>query len=132
MAGSDRAQAGLTLTLQPRSERYDQLDDRWIAQVATLVSDLHREVGGVRRDTVLAPGRKGGFEAIVLALGSAGAFNAAVALFKAWLARDRGRSLHISFRDGDRERTVVIRGDMTDNATLQAVGNVVATQLGGR
>lgn len=121
-SGSD----GLEVVVRPASERYDSSDERWLDQVSTLVSTIREEVGPVRVETGAAEGTKGGVEAIVLALGSSGAFVAAVELLKAWLSRDRSRSVEITWRESEHERTVVVTADTVDAPTFQEIAKEAA------
>jgi hypothetical protein len=74
------------LRLEPPTDRFDALDDRWLEQVDGFVAELDQEVGGVDRDRAAAAGGKGfDLANIVLTLGSAGAFTATVEVIKSWL-----------------------------------------------
>jgi hypothetical protein len=107
--------------VEPVSERFDPLDDRWLAQVAHLATELGREVGGVRRRSAPAAGKKGDLGAIVLALGSAGAFTAAVEVLKAFVARDQGRSVRLSWHEDGRLASLEVSGRGVDDATVTRV-----------
>jgi len=81
---------------------------------------------------VAAPGTKGAVEGVILALGSANAFLAAVQCFRAWLQRGRSRHLEITWTTEDgREEKVVLRGDAIDVAPLKAVAEGAARRIGG-
>lgn len=121
---------GFEFQLEPTTERYDPDDDRWRDQVSDLYVDLDEEVGGVRREVTPVAGTKGGLEAMVLALGSAGAFTAAVEVFKAWLRRDRSRGLDISWSSDGATHRVSVRGDDIDAEALQAVAEAAAKRIG--
>src|SRR5215471_9544 len=104
------------LTIEALSDRYDESDERWLEQVVDLVDRLRDDVGAVERRREPAAGQKGGVDALILALGSAGAFQAAVTGFRAWLARDRTRRLRLVVTDAARLRhTVEITGDTIDS-----------------
>lgn len=121
------------VSIQALSNRYDDADDRWLDQVSHLFADLRNEVGGVKRQAKPAPGQKGAAETVILALGSAGAFAAAVDVFRAWLGRDRSRRLRIVLTDRQgRRREVEIQGDAVDNRTLREVTETIAQLLPGR
>ena len=119
------------LSIEAVSGRYnDPSDKRWVDQVVDLVDQLREDVGGVRRRQEVDPDHKGGLDTLVLALGSAGAFQAAVAVFRAWLARDRSRRLRLVVTDAEqREHSVEISGDSIDSRTFTAVAEVVARRL---
>ncbi|WP_432994553.1 effector-associated constant component EACC1 [Dactylosporangium sp. CA-233914] len=97
-------QIGLELV----SERLDADDERWLAAEADLLGSLREEVGEVSVVRTAAAGQKGALDTVVLALGSAGAFRAAVACFRAWLQRDRTRRVRITWRDGDAVQEIEI------------------------
>ena len=68
---------------------------------------------------------------MTIALSSAGAFQAAVMCFRAWLGRDRDRRIHIRWDDGGVERSVTLTGDAVDAETVREIANAAAGQLGG-
>jgi hypothetical protein len=107
--------------LESTSERFDPLDERWLAQVAQLAADLRREVGGVDRVSTPEPGQKGELGTIVMALGSAGAFTAAVEVIKAFVTRDQGRSVRLSWHEGGRLESLEVVGSGVDDALMQRV-----------
>ena len=88
--GDDRFE----IEFEPVSRSFDPGDDRWIEQKNQLLDDLRRDAGQVRtQHGSPEAGAKGDVASIILALGSAGAITAAVQVFRAWLSRDRNRSL---------------------------------------
>lgn len=107
------------LRIEAESENLDPSDDRWIQQINLLLTDLQAEVGKVRKEVVPVQGRKGGIETIILALGSAGAITAAVEIFKAWLGRDRTRSLRLSTIKEGKEQTVFATGKGMSEETIK-------------
>lgn len=101
----------MDLKLEPLSQRFDPLDDRWLAQVAQLVTDLQKELDDVRRHGKSEPGTKGvELGAIVVSLGSAGMFTAAVEVVKAFVGRDRGRSIRLSWHENGKPESLQIEG----------------------
>lgn len=125
------AESSFELRIEPTTGRFDPDDDRWRAQVAEMVADLGRDVDGVRREHTPVPGTKGSLETLVVALGSAGAFTAAVELFRSWLGRDRSRGLDISWSSDGNTHRVSVRGDAIDETAIQAVAEAAARKLGG-
>lgn len=89
------------LSLIVRHRRFDDDDPRWRSQVSALLDDLRKETGALERRRTPVPGTKGSAEALVLALGSAGVVNASVQIIRAWLERDRHRSVELTFTDAD-------------------------------
>lgn len=107
------------LRIMAESESFDPNDSRWIQQVNALVADLQASVGKTRKEVIPVKGHKGGIETIILALGSAGAITAAVEIFKAWLGRDRTRSLTLSTIKEGKEQTVVVTGEGMSEETIK-------------
>jgi hypothetical protein len=107
----------MSLTIKPAHAAYSPNDDRWLTQVNLLLGDLKAGGGEVERKTTPVAGQKGGIETIILALGTSGAIAAAVEIMKAWLARDKKRSLELAVDRGGRKETVSVSGTV-DAATL--------------
>jgi hypothetical protein len=107
--------------LEPSSERFDPLDERWLAQMAQLTADLRREVGTVNRVSKPQPGVKGDLGSIVMALGSAGAFTAAVEVIKAFVARDQGRAVRLSWHQDGRLESLEVSGTGVDDDLMDRV-----------
>jgi len=107
------------LRIMAESEKFEPSDDRWIQQVNALLADLQADVGKVQKEVVPVEGHKGGIETIILALGSAGAITAAVEIFKAWLGRDRTRSLRFSTIKDGKEKTVTVTGEGMSKETIK-------------
>jgi hypothetical protein len=107
----------MSLTIKPSHSAYSPSDDRWLTQVNLLLGDLKSGGGDVERKVTPVPGQKGGIETIILALGTSGVITASVEIIKAWLARDKKRSLELAIdRDGKKE-TVSVSGTV-DTTTL--------------
>lgn len=131
MSDADQTGGMFELLIEPGTGRYDPDDERWRRQVSDLYRDLDRDVGDLRRERAPVPGTKGAVESIVLALGSAGAFTVALDFFRAWLARDRSRSLDISWTVDGVQEQITVRGDAIDASTLQAIAAAAARRFGG-
>lgn len=122
--------AKVELHLEPSSDRFDALDDRWLDQVAGLVTELDEQVGGVERATTTVEGTKGiELAAIILALGSAGVFTAAIEVVKSWLQRDDTRSMRVVWSDSGELKEVELKGSDVSDAAVQNVLRSVASQL---
>lgn len=117
---SDEAVPGAQIEIAPETDSYEADDDQWLAQVAAFYEGLRDRGISVREESKPAPGAKGDVSTIIVALGSAGAFTAAVAAFKDFLSRERTRRLRVRWTVGDQSREVVVTGD-TDNATLERI-----------
>lgn len=114
----------MKIELEPSSERFDPLDDRWLDQVAQLMTDLRHEVGEVSRCNEPTPGMKGvdlgaiivNLEPIITSLGPVSAFTAVAGVIKAFIARDRGRSIRAKWQENGHLREIEIRGNNVDDA----------------
>ncbi|MDQ6949616.1 MAG: hypothetical protein M3256_26055 [Actinomycetota bacterium] len=122
-------QRNFELRIEPGTSRFDPDDDRWRAQVSQLYSGLGDEVGGIRRNHVSVPGAKGEISNVILSLGSAGAFTAMAEYLRAWLGRDKNRSLDVSWTVDGEEHTVSMRGESMDNASFQVLAEAAAARL---
>jgi hypothetical protein len=87
------------------------------SELAGLRDALSRAVEGYHAEA--APAGTTGLEAIILALGSAGAITAAVEAFKAWLSRDRSRHVVLSWADGDEEHRIELVGDRLSEESVR-------------
>lgn len=122
---------GMELVIEAKSEKFDDNDPRWLEQVQELHKDLQSEVGDVRKKVTPVEGGKGGIEAIILALGSAGAFSALVQIVKAWLNKDRTRVINVSVKDGDKEKTVTVSGANISEELFKSAFGKAATEFKG-
>lgn len=120
----------LELVVEPRNGDYDPADDRWRAQVGTLYAELADQVDTYRRGRSV-PGTKGTVDEVILALGSSGALTAAVECFRAWLQRDKSRSIDVRWDEDGVERHVTFSGDNVDTATVKEIARAAAARVGG-
>lgn len=120
---------GLDVRIEAGTDKFDPDDARWRSQVADLVTSLQQGVGGVRHERTTVPGAKGGTAEIILALGTSGAVTAAFNYLKAWLDRDRTRSLDISYSVDGREEKVTLKGDGIGAGTVDALAQAMAVRL---
>ena len=120
----------LELVVEPRSDDYDAADDRWRGQVGTLHRELAAQVDTFQRGRS-APGSKGTVDEVILALGSSGALTAAVECFRAWLQRDKSRSIDVRWDEDGVERRVTFSGDNVDTATVREIARAAAARVGG-
>jgi hypothetical protein len=119
----------IELEITSESSRYEPSDGMWLEQTADLHRQLQLDVDGFRHAPESKPGTKGAADSVVLALGSAGAFSAAVQCFRAWLARDKQRRLVVVVSRGDEHEKVVIEGDGLSGSSFDALTQAVATRL---
>jgi hypothetical protein len=118
------------IEIAPGSETFEPEDDRWLTQVAGLYDDLRDGGIPVREESRPAPGEKGDIVTIIAALGSAGAFTAAITAFQAWLSRERTRHLTLRWKVGDDVKEFVFDGD-TDSATMERLTAQAMEQVAG-
>jgi hypothetical protein len=118
------------VAVEPRNDQYDPDDDRWRDQVATLYVDLHGQVDTVRRGRTVE-GAKGTVDQLIIALGSAGAFQAAVDCFRAWLGRDRDRRIDVRWDENGVERSVTLTGESVDIETVRQLASAAMNRVGG-
>jgi hypothetical protein len=131
-AGTDDSFSGgaFDVVVEPRNDQYDPDDDGWRDQVATLYAELDDSVDTVRRGRPVA-GAKGVVDQLVIAMGSAGVFTAAVDCLRAWLERDKDRRIDLRWTQGGEERSVTLTGEAVDNETMQELAKIAAAQAGG-
>ncbi|MCA2214024.1 effector-associated constant component EACC1 [Jidongwangia harbinensis] len=118
------------LTVEPHHHGYDPGDDRWRLQATALYTELDA-VADVERRTRAVPGTRGSVEQVVVALGSAGVFTAAVECLRAWLGRDRGRRIDLRWDEDGVERYVTLVGAGVDAETVRELSRAVSRRLGG-
>ncbi len=115
----------LNLRIAAHADGYEPDDERWLRQERDLFQDLDAQVGDISREAVVVPGTRGVVESVILALGSAGAFRASVALFRAWLARDTSRRVELTWTVDGREERIVLQGDRIPDATFERLTAIV-------
>jgi Effector Associated Constant Component 1 len=120
VSGPTEADSGFEIQVEPLTEAYGPGDARWFAQVAAFYDELRAGGIAIRAESTPIPNAKGDAATIIAAMGSAGVFTAAVAIFKAWLARDRTRSLKVLWEEGGQSREILVTAD-TDNETLEHI-----------
>jgi hypothetical protein len=130
LVSANRSLRTVDFHVSASSRAYHEDDDHWLAQVDDLYRALYEGVPGCRIETRPVAGKKGGIQALILAIGSAGALTAAVECFKAWLGRDKSRRIELSWTDGDRKRTAVLEGDAVDAATMQQFAAALVGRIG--
>jgi Effector Associated Constant Component 1 len=126
-AGTDGA---FEVAVEPRNDHYDPDDEGWRDQVATLYAELDAQVDTVRRGRPVA-GTKGAIDQLVIALGGAGVFGAAVDCLRAWLGRDRDRRVDVRWTENGVERSVTLTGEAVDDRTVREIAEAAVARAGG-
>jgi hypothetical protein len=124
------ADGSFEVAVEPYNDQYDPDDDRWRDQVAMLYTDLDAQVDTVRRGHPVE-GAKGTIDQLIIALGSAGAFNAAVNCLRAWLERDRDRRIDVKWDENGVERSVRLTGETVDVDTIREIAKAAVDRVGG-
>lgn len=116
--------------LTPHSGRYDEDDDRWRDQVADLAHQLRLETDAFRVQRTPVSGTKGWTVDFILALGEAGVFTTALEVLRVWLARDKTRSIDLTYRDRDgHPQSLNVTATNANEDTLAPVIAAVAAQI---
>ena len=110
----------MEIEITPGSETFEPEDDRWLTQVTGLYDELRDKGIPVREESTPAPGAKGDIPMVIAALGSAGAFTAAITVIQSWLNRARDRHLSLRIKDGKGEKVIDLTADM-DSATMKEI-----------
>jgi hypothetical protein len=117
--------AAAKLSFNVSHDALDPSDERWETQVQGLLADLKEQVSPVERREEAVEGMKSGSQlvAFVVALGTSGAISAAVAVFRAWLARDKNRTVEFEVTDADGKTTkTVVKGtNISEDVLKQAL-----------
>jgi len=119
----------LELAIEARSSKFAADNDGWRDQAQTLYVGLGQAGAGVRVESRTSPGKKGDVSSVIVALGSAGAFAATLDFFKAWLSRDRSRSVLITYTLPDgRSQTLTVDAD-ADSTTFHELAILAAQRF---
>ncbi|MFI9630565.1 hypothetical protein [Streptomyces sp. NPDC052042] len=106
--------------LEARSDRFDEDDDRWRSQVVLLHKALEEAAGPLERRSEPVPGTKGALSGMVLHLAGPGIVAGVVTALAAWLKRDRGRSVRLTWTVDGHRGEVTVTGVTIDNETLRS------------
>ncbi len=121
------------VTIATDTGTYDIESGQWRAQVTELHASLRDEVGTISLRSAPAPDAKGTLETVILALGSSGALLAAEHCFRAWLGRDKTRSLTVTWTDDTgKERKLSITGERLDRRSFKAFTESIGRMLEDR
>jgi hypothetical protein len=88
-------------------------------------------VGEVDLEREPVAGAKGFLDTIVLPLASAGVLTGTIEMLKAWLGRDRSRSVKVTWSDDGGVQQLELAGSKVDDAAFDQILSSVAQQLQG-
>ena len=127
-------QVVVVVSVEPGSARFDESSDSWLDQVAALRGELRAAVGvGAVAPLPVEPTpavTKGAWQSIGVSIASAGTLTALVEVAKAWLGRDRSRSLTFRWtaRDGS-GGSIELSGSDVGEERFEALLEVVTERL---
>ncbi|MEU6857886.1 hypothetical protein AB0B28_03270 [Glycomyces sp. NPDC046736] len=119
--------------IEAETSKYAPDSPQWRNELAELHRMLGSEAGSVSlRPNEGAEGTRGVLETVVLALLSPAAIAGGVACFKAWIGRDKTRSLKVSWSEGDTDRHITLTGENIDQRSMQSLAESIGRTLEGR
>jgi len=110
------------LIVEPSNADWEPDDLQRSREIEDLRGALEREVDVLPARVVEVAGRKGASEVaeIVIALGQAGVFGAAVAIFNGWLKQGRRRSITFRYKEDGKEKSLTATSEGIDAKDLLA------------
>lgn len=114
----------IELAVSFSSTKFATDSDTWRTQTGEMISELTRGGLSVRKEQSVSPGSRGGIAEVILALGSAGAFSAAMTMFKVWVKRDQTRAVEFRYHAKDRKGSDVVltlKADQMSDDALKAL-----------
>jgi hypothetical protein len=121
------------VVISTETTKYAPDSPQWQREVAALHTELNRETGAVTTQSTPVPGTKGTAVDVILALGTSGALVAAVEIIRAWLGRDKTRTITATWTDEDgKERRFTLTGENIDQQSLTALSESIGRMIEGR
>jgi hypothetical protein len=121
------------VAISTETAKYAPDSPQWRREVASLHTELQRETASLTTRSESAPGTKGDLVQVILALGSSGALVSAVQILRAWLGRDKTRSITATWTDEDgKERRFTLTGENIDQQSLTALSESIGRMIEGR
>jgi hypothetical protein len=121
------------VVISAETAKYAPDSPQWRRETAGLASELDRETGSVATRSTAVPGTRGAVVEVILALGTSGALLSAVQVFRAWLGRDKTRSITTTWTDEDgKERQVTVTGENIDQQSFNALNESIGRMIEGR
>ncbi len=121
------------VAISTETTKYAPDSPQWRREVGALHNDLNRETGSVTTQSAPVPGTRGGVVEVILALGTSGALVAAVQVLRAWLGRDKTRTLTVTWTDSDGgRRQLTVTGENLDQRSFQALSESIGKMIEDR
>ncbi|MDA1360482.1 hypothetical protein O1R50_12665 [Glycomyces luteolus] len=121
------------VAISTETAKYAPDSPQWRREVAAFATDLSRETGSVTTRSTNVPGTKGGIAEVILALGTSGALVSAVQVFRAWLGRDKTRTITATWTDEDgKEQRFTLTGENIDQQSLTTLSESIGRMIEGR
>lgn len=121
------------VAISTETAKYAPDSPQWRREVAALHTDLQRETASLTTRSDSSTGTKGTAVDVILALGTSGALVAAVEIIRAWLGRDKTRTITATWTDEDgKERRFTLTGDNIDQQSLTALSESIGRMIEGR
>ena len=118
------------VAISTETTKYAPDSPQWRREVGALHNDLNRETGSVTTQSAPVPGTRGGVVEVILALGTSGALVAAVQVLRAWLGRDKTRTLTVTWTDSDGgRRQLTVTGENLDQSSFQALSESIGKKI---
>jgi hypothetical protein len=120
------------VAISTETAKYAPDSPQWRREVADLHTELRREIGSVTTQSTNLPGTRGGVVEIILALGTSGALVSAVQVIRAWLGRDKTRTITAAWTDEQgNERRFTLTGENIDQQSLTALSRSIGRMIEG-
>ena len=117
------------LAVTPANARFDPNDERWLEQVSEFIVQARRELPGTELRSVPVRGTKGAAAELIIALGTSGAFETALAFFRGWLGRDKDRGLVLKWDAEGHRGDLSISGTHVPESAFDELADAIATRL---
>ncbi|WP_205324074.1 hypothetical protein [Glycomyces sp. YM15] len=121
------------VVISAETAKYAPDSPQWRREVAALHSELQSATGAAATRSTPVPGARDGIVQVILALGSSGALISAVQVFRAWLGRDKTRTITATWTDehGETQR-FTLTGENIDQQSLTALSESIGRMIEGR
>lgn len=121
----------MRVNVEALSTRFETTDEKWSRQADDLYHELLANVPNAKLHEVSRPGTKGTVTELIIALGGAQFVAELGRCFRAWLGRDRDRTIRLRIVDGDQERSITITGETVSDEAIRDALRVSAQDQRG-